>query len=136
MTRAYSMSRDERLVVVACCSSAGACIHTHHVSCVMATLLCEGKTELRITHQEMIKVRACVWDCDWQCNARWSQPLFPFVWLVQGIIGHGYLDELVIPIIENTPVERDLTDSLRKAILKYGCFACGPPTYPLVPLVS
>ena len=58
------------------------------------------------------------------------------VWLLQGIIGHGYLDELVIPIIENTPVERDLTDSLRKAILKYGCFACGPPTYPLVPLVS
>jgi len=127
---AYSISRDERLVVVACCSSAGACIHTHHVSCVMATLLCEGKTELRITHQEMIKVRACVWDCDWQCNA-----LILFVWLLQGIIGHGYLDELVIPIIENTPVERDLTDSLRKAILKYACFACGPPTYPLVPLI-
>ena len=37
---------------------------------------------------------------------------------VQGIIGHGYLDELVIPIIENTPVESELTDSLREAILK------------------
>lgn len=33
--------------------------------------------------------------------------------------GHGYLSELVIPIIENTPHEEDLADSLGEAISKY-----------------
>ena len=33
--------------------------------------------------------------------------------------GHGYLSELVIPIIENTPHEADLADSLGEAIRKY-----------------
>lgn len=69
----------------------GACIHSHHISCVLATLLDERATEFRITHQEMIK----------------------------GVGGHGYLDELVVPIIENTPHERDLADSLKQAILAY-----------------
>jgi ribulose-5-phosphate 4-epimerase/fuculose-1-phosphate aldolase len=33
--------------------------------------------------------------------------------------GHGYLSELVIPIIENTPHEEDLADSLGDAIRRY-----------------
>lgn len=75
---------------------AGACIHTHSQHAVMATLLTPGK-EFRITHQEMIK----------------------------GIrIGSGkenlrFFDELVVPIIENTAEERDLTDRMREAMEAY-----------------
>lgn len=36
--------------------------------------------------------------------------------MIKGIQGHGYYDELVIPIIENTAHERELTDSLAEAV--------------------
>jgi len=70
--------------------SAGAVIHTHSKHAVIVTLLYEK--EFVITHQEMIK----------------------------GIAkGHGkgatylqYFDTLVVPIIENTPHERDLKDRM------------------------
>ncbi|KAL5205056.1 hypothetical protein ABZP36_009927 [Zizania latifolia] len=39
--------------------------------------------------------------------------------MIKGIKGHGYHDELVIPIIENTPYEYELTDSLAEAIAAY-----------------
>jgi methylthioribulose-1-phosphate dehydratase len=64
---------------------AWACIHTHSQAAVMATLL-YGK-EFRITHQEMIKgIRI-------------------------GSSKHNlqYFDDLVVPIIDNTPQEMDLT---------------------------
>eukprot|EP00624_Nannochloropsis_granulata_P002520 evm.model.NODE_22727_length_20415_cov_19.983492.4 len=62
------------------------------MDCVLATLLQgEHATEFRMTHQEMIK----------------------------GIAGHGYRSTLVVPIIENTPHEADLADSLGEAIRKY-----------------
>lgn len=67
----------------------GACIHTHSMWANLVTRLYDR--EFRITKQEMIK----------------------------GIRGHGYLDELVIPIIENTPSEADLRDSMREAMLAY-----------------
>jgi len=70
---------------------AGAVLHSHGVSCNLITLLFEDKPEFRITKQEMIK----------------------------GIEGHGYYDELVIPIIENTAWEHELADSLGEAIAKY-----------------
>jgi methylthioribulose 1-phosphate dehydratase/enolase-phosphatase E1 len=54
-------------------------------------MLFAGKPEFRITQQEMIK----------------------------GIDGHGYYDELVIPIIENTAWEHELADSLGQAIARY-----------------
>jgi len=70
---------------------AGACLHTHDAAAVMATLAQPGATEWRITHQEMIK----------------------------GIAGHGFEDELVVPIIENTPREADLADSMAEAMRRY-----------------
>ena len=36
--------------------------------------------------------------------------------MIKGILGHGYYDELVIPIIENTAHERELTESLAIAV--------------------
>lgn len=36
--------------------------------------------------------------------------------MIKGIEGHGYHDELVVPIIENTAYERELTESFTKAV--------------------
>lgn len=36
--------------------------------------------------------------------------------MIKGIQGHGYYDELVVPIIENTAQERELTESLAAAV--------------------
>ncbi|KAL0950457.1 hypothetical protein HGRIS_010406 [Hohenbuehelia grisea] len=75
---------------------AGSCIHTHSQNAVMATLLWSGPV-FEISHQEMIKgVRV-------------------------GGVGRAlsYLDKLVVPIIENTPNEEDLKDSMADAMEKY-----------------
>jgi len=69
----------------------GAVLHSHSFCTNLATSLFEGKSEFRISHQEMIK----------------------------GIAGYGYFDELVIPIIENTAWEHELADSLGETIAKY-----------------
>lgn len=75
---------------------AGAVIHTHSMNAVLATLISEGN-EVRVSHQEMIKG------------------------IKKGStnISFQYDDTLVIPIIENTPFERDLRADLEKAILAY-----------------
>ncbi|GJP35207.1 hypothetical protein CLOM_g19717 [Closterium sp. NIES-68] len=70
---------------------AGAVIHSHGMETAMATMIVPGAKEFRISHMEMIK----------------------------GIVGHGYYDELVVPIIENTAREYELTDSLAAAIEAY-----------------
>lgn len=36
--------------------------------------------------------------------------------MIKGIQGHGYHDELVVPIIENAAHERELTESLTEAV--------------------
>lgn len=36
--------------------------------------------------------------------------------MIKGIQGHGYYDELVVPIIENTAHERELTETLAEAV--------------------
>ncbi|KAJ7948665.1 Enolase-phosphatase E1 [Quillaja saponaria] len=70
---------------------AGAVIHSHGMESCLVTMLNPLSKEFRITHMEMIK----------------------------GIKGHGYYDELVVPIIENTAYEYELTASLAKAIEAY-----------------
>ncbi|KAI9083612.1 hypothetical protein K1719_034554 [Acacia pycnantha] len=70
---------------------AGAVIHSHGIESCLVTMINPLAKEFRITHMEMIK----------------------------GIKGHGYYDELVIPIIENTAYEYELTESLAKAIEAY-----------------
>lgn len=75
---------------------AGAVIHTHSKHAVMATLLFPG-TEFRITHQEMIKG------------------------IKRGTRSEYYQfdDELVVPIIENMPHEKDLKKRMAAAMEDY-----------------
>ncbi|XP_037810739.1 probable methylthioribulose-1-phosphate dehydratase [Lucilia sericata] len=81
--------------------NAGAVIHTHSQHAVMATLLWPGE-EFRCTHLEMIKG---IFDDESKRYLR-------------------YDEKLVVPIIENTPFERDLADSMYAAMMKYpGCSA-------------
>lgn len=75
---------------------AGAVIHTHSKAAVMATLQYPGR-EFRITHQEMIK------------GIRKGQTK----------TNYRYDEELVVPIIENTPEEKDLTEDMVKALKDY-----------------
>lgn len=71
--------------------NAGAVIHSHGMESCIVTMINPLSKEFRIAHMEMIK----------------------------GIQGHGYCDELVIPVIENTAYERELTNSLSEAISAY-----------------
>ncbi|KAI3702840.1 hypothetical protein L6452_28593 [Arctium lappa] len=71
--------------------NAGAVIHSHGMESCLVTMIDPLAREFRVTHMEMIK----------------------------GIQGHGYYDELVVPIIENTAHERELTESLAAAIEAY-----------------
>ncbi|KAG0465647.1 hypothetical protein HPP92_019811 [Vanilla planifolia] len=71
--------------------NAGAVIHSHGMESCLVTMINPLSKEFRITHMEMIK----------------------------GVQGHGYHDELVVPIIENTAHERELTESLTEAISAY-----------------
>lgn len=69
---------------------AGAVLHNHSIHAVMATLLSDER-EFRVTHLEMIK----------------------------GLVGHCYHEPLVIPIVENTPRECQLADTMAAAIRAY-----------------
>lgn len=92
---------DERPVKLSQCSplfvtaykqrDAGAVIHSHSLNAVMATVLAGNGKELVVTHEEMIK----------------------------GIRGHDNFEPCVVPIVENTAYERDLTDRLAAAIDAY-----------------
>ncbi|KAL1007651.1 hypothetical protein UPYG_G00089540 [Umbra pygmaea] len=76
--------------------AAQAVIHTHSKAAVMATLLYPGK-EFQITHQEMIKgIRKCA-----------------------SGINYRYDETLVVPIIENTPEEKDLKERMAVAMNQY-----------------
>ncbi|CAH0480694.1 unnamed protein product [Peronospora belbahrii] len=66
-------------------------IHSHGITCNLATALCDGKSELCISYQEMIK----------------------------GIAGHGYADTLVVPIIDNAPKESALAEPIARTMKAY-----------------
>lgn len=70
---------------------AGAVIHGHSINALLAALLDPEAREFRVTHIEMIK----------------------------GIAGHGFYSNCVVPIIENTARECELTGRLREAIEAY-----------------
>ncbi|CCW62309.1 unnamed protein product [Phytomonas sp. EM1] len=74
---------------------AGACLHTHSKNCVLISLLCDS--EFRISHLEMIKGVS---------NDETKKAL-------------GYRSTLVVPIIENTDLEANLTASMAECMRKY-----------------
>ncbi|XP_053201626.1 methylthioribulose-1-phosphate dehydratase-like [Panonychus citri] len=76
--------------------SAGAVIHSHSLFSVLATIITNG-SEFKITKQEMIKG----------------------IKKGSSNVSHRYDDTLIVPIIENTCFECDLTESLTEAIKKY-----------------
>lgn len=76
--------------------NAGAVIHTHSKAALLATLLFPGK-EFKCTHLEMIKGIK---------NQKLGR-------------NYRYDEELVVPIIENTPFEEDLKDRLAETIAEY-----------------
>jgi methylthioribulose 1-phosphate dehydratase/enolase-phosphatase E1 len=103
----------------------------------MATILDPEASEFKVTHLEMIKVQIFLIPCKLKnltCNE-----LTIFIWtygrkrgtegwdfrgieghsVVQGIEGHGFYGSCVVPIIENTARECELTDRLRQAIKDY-----------------
>lgn len=85
---------------------AGACIHTHSQNAVMATLIFEDKVEFSMSHIEQIKALP-------QLAAN------PETGKIEKVGSMQYYDTMVLPIIENTPHEEDLTDTLQKAIKDY-----------------
>ncbi|KAF8773790.1 methylthioribulose-1-phosphate dehydratase-like [Argiope bruennichi] len=76
--------------------NAGAVLHSHSKAAVLATLM-YPESEFVVTHLEMIKG------------------------IIKGKTGvpYRYDDKLVVPIIENTPFEKDLKDRMAAAIDKY-----------------
>ncbi|KFM23338.1 putative bifunctional methylthioribulose-1-phosphate dehydratase/enolase-phosphatase E1 [Auxenochlorella protothecoides] len=72
-------------------AGAGAVLHSHSINALLATVLDPDSSEFRVTELEMIK----------------------------GIEGHGFFDTLVVPIIENTARECELTERLQAAIRAY-----------------
>ena len=86
--------------------NAGACIHTHSQNAVIATLMCGDKLEFKISHIEQIKALP-------------SLAVNESTGKIEKIGNLQYHDTLVLPIIENTPHEEDLTDDLQEAIKKY-----------------
>ena len=75
---------------------AGAVIHSHAIAANLATLISDG-AEFRIAYQEMIK----------GIKKGSSKEAF------------RYDDTLIVPIIENTPFECDLTDRMAKVMEEY-----------------
>ncbi|KAF5290836.1 hypothetical protein FQA39_LY14598 [Lamprigera yunnana] len=76
--------------------NAGAVIHTHSKFALIVTLLFPGK-EFKCTHLEMIKGIK---------NSKLKR-------------NYRYDEELVVPIIENTPFEEDLKDRMAQVIAEY-----------------
>lgn len=96
--------------------AAGAVIHTHSPNAVMATLLWSGK-EFRCTYLEMIKVKTF---------DKYKKRLIEnFYFREQGIYDQKlgrylrYDEELVVPIIENTPFEKDLEERMNDTMQEY-----------------
>ncbi|GIX41105.1 MAG: methylthioribulose-1-phosphate dehydratase [Leptospiraceae bacterium] len=78
--------------------NAGAVLHSHSSNVVLLTFLAT------IKHPEYEFI---------------SEYHFTRLEMLKGISGHGYLDTFILPIIENTPRECELTETLRIAIQEY-----------------
>lgn len=85
---------------------AGACIHTHSQNAVLATLIFDDKVEFAMSHIEQIKALPKL-----EANRVTGK--------IEKVGSLEYFDKMVLPIIDNTPHEEDLTDTLQEAIRNY-----------------
>ncbi|GEQ71542.1 hypothetical protein JCM33374_g5227 [Metschnikowia sp. JCM 33374] len=85
---------------------AGAVIHTHSQNAVLATVIWEDKLEFKINHMEQIKAIP-------------KLELNPETGKIEKVGSLQNYDTMVIPIVDNTPQEEDLTDTLRETLNKY-----------------
>ncbi|PPQ72959.1 hypothetical protein CVT26_014533 [Gymnopilus dilepis] len=95
--------------------NAGSCIHTHSQHAVMATLLWTGPV-FTISHQ-VRGTRLLVMSTS--AVLRFPSQMIKGVRIAGTGTALSYLDTLEIPIIENTPNEEDLKDSMAEAMVKY-----------------
>lgn len=85
---------------------AGAVIHTHSQNAVLATMIWEDKVEFQINNQEQIKAIPKL-----EYNAATGK--------VEKVGSLQNYETLVIPIVDNTPQEEDLTETLEETLKKY-----------------
>jgi methylthioribulose-1-phosphate dehydratase len=105
--------------------NAGACIHTHSQNTVLVSML--WQTCYTVSHQEMIKVRRLslpqIIHSLILLNSLAPYPTCSMAHqgVVNDMTGHcfQFFDTIRIPIIENTPHERDLKESMAKAMIEY-----------------
>ena len=121
--------------------NAGAVIHSHGIESCLVTMLSPLSKEFRVSFWLLVCLSSnkfylvdnvLKWLAFLQLvlPTAFSPPLFlSLTWscllanlqithmeMIKGIKGHGYYDELVVPIIENTAYEFELTESLAKAV--------------------
>jgi methylthioribulose-1-phosphate dehydratase len=75
---------------------AGAVLHSHSSNVVLATMLARRGSGQAIATLEFTQLE-----------------------MIKGVAGHGFYDTFVLPVIDNTPRECELTESLRSAIAEY-----------------
>ncbi|OBA20235.1 Methylthioribulose-1-phosphate dehydratase [Metschnikowia bicuspidata var. bicuspidata NRRL YB-4993] len=85
---------------------AGACIHTHSQNAVLATMIWEDKLVFEMNNQEQIKALPKL-----EMNVATGK-----IEKVGSLHNH---ETMVIPIVDNTPLEEDLTETLEATLKKY-----------------
>lgn len=99
--------------------NAGAVIHSHGMESCLVTMINPSAKEFRVWILTFLLILECGYILIKSLSVFAA---FFFQWqithmeMIKGIQGHGYYDELVVPIIENTAHERELTESLAEAV--------------------
>ena len=84
----------------------------HEFGVVCVVLLCLELESLALLHC-LVPLPIILFSFDFGCLHKWQ---ITHMEMIKGIKGHGYYDELVVPIIENTAYEYQLTESFAKAV--------------------